>query len=345
MPGWVEIDGAQGEGGGQVLRTALALAIVTGRPLRIAGIRANRPRPGLARQHMAGVRAAAAICGGRLSDVALGTTALEFVPGPVRPGVYRFAIGTAGATSLLLHTVYLPLCLASGDSSLALRGGTHVPGSPSFEYLAHCWAPNLERLGLHVELNLVRAGFYPPGGGEVQVTLRGGARPAPARWEAALERPRCRGWSLQAGLRPEVAQRQRAGALEALAGADIACEVSVGVLQAPSPGTAIALLAEGPQCHACVTALGERGKRAEAVGREAGEAFAALLAARCPVDEHAADQLLLPLALAGAPSAFLTPRATPHLTTNAAVIEAFLPVRIATAPVPGGGTRVSLEPR
>ncbi|HKI97706.1 MAG TPA: RNA 3'-terminal phosphate cyclase [bacterium] len=344
MPDAVEIDGALGEGGGQVLRTALALSIVTGCPFRIHSIRANRRQPGLARQHAEGVRAAAAICGGRVTEAAVGTTALAFVPGSVRPGSYRFEIGTAGATSLLLHALYLPLCLADGSSSLVLGGGTHVPWSPSFEYLAHCWVPNLRRLGLELSVRLERAGFYPPGGGELHVNLHGGSRPRPVHWVEPSERPRCRGWSQQAGLRAEVAERQRAGALEVLEAAGIACPIAVGALEARSPGTAIALLAEGSDCLVCVTGLGERGKRAEVVGREAAQAFAAHLATHCPVDEHAADQLLLPLALAPGPSAFLTPRATPHLLTNARVIEAFLPVRIGTEPAASGGTRVTVQP-
>ncbi len=352
MTDGVEIDGALGEGGGQVLRTALALAIITGRPVRLRNIRANRPKPGLARQHLAALQAAAAICAGRHSPVEVGSTALDFSPGPVRCGDYRFAIGTAGAVSLLLHSVYLPLCLAQGDSTLELAGGTHVPWSPTFEYLAFCWAPNLRRLGIHIHLDLRRAGFYPPGGGSLHVRVRGGAAVGAVHWEAPVTRPRWHGVSLQANLTPEVAARQRQGALAVLGPALMERgllqsremePLTVGTLQAASPGSTIALVAEGVDCSASVTGLGARGKRAEAVGREAALAFAAHVNSCCPVDVHAADQLVLPLALAGAPSTFLTPRATAHLSSNARVIEAFLPVRIGIEPAAPVGVRVMVQ--
>ncbi len=340
----VEIDGSGGEGGGQILRTALALSLITGRRLRIANIRARRRRPGLAPQHLTAVQASAAVSDARVSSLAVGTMELEFVPGPLVPGRYRFDIGTAGSTALLLHTLYLPLALAAGPSRLQLAGGSHVPWSPTYEYLSACWAPNLRRLGLEVSLTLVRPGFYPRGGAEIVARLRGSAAPRAVQWTRPLRGRRLWGRSLQARLDPEVAVRQCQGARAALARRGYDCPIETGVLHANSPGTAIALVAAGPDADACVTGLGERGKRAEVVGAEAAEAFADLLDSACPVDEHAADQLLLPLALAGAPSAFLTPRATLHLTTNARVIERFLPVRIAIAPDEAGRTRVTIDP-
>lgn len=328
----VELDGAAGEGGGQILRTALALSLITGRPFRIHDIRARRKRPGLAPQHLAAVRAAAAVGCARVSGAEPGSAALDFTPGAVRVGSYRFDIGTAGAVSLLLQTVLWPLALQAGPSSLVLTGGTHVPWAPTFEYLSLCWAPLVRRMGVRLALRLAKAGFYPKGGGEVRVELSGGAAPRGVHWDAPVLFDAFTGISLQAGLGEEVAERQAAGAREVLLAAGIPCPIATGALKAASPGTAIALLAGSRWAPVCATALGERGKRAETVGREAAEALARLVHARAPVDPHAADQILLPLALAGEPSVFLVSWPTAHLRTNAQVIGQFLPVCITIEP-------------
>lgn len=341
----IAIDGAEGEGGGQMLRSALSLSLLTGKPFRMVNIRLGRRNPGLARQHLACVQACCAIADSRAEGAEVGATALTFAPGAVRPGRWRFEIGTAGAVSLLLHTLYLPLCLAAGPSELELSGGTHVPWSPSYEYLERCWAPLMARLGLSVSLRLERAGFYPPGGGRLAVRLAGGGHVRAVDWTQPVAEPRLSGVSLQAGLQPEVAERQAQGAAAVLAGRGLSCPIAVGALEASSPGTAIALVAESAVGPACVTGLGERGVRAEVVGRRAAEAFVAYLETGAPLDAHAADQLVLPLALAGAPSTLLVARATAHLAGNARVIERFLPVRIATAPDECGRALVRVLPR
>lgn len=345
MRRWVEIDGAHGEGGGQILRTALALSLVTGRPFRITRIRHRRSQPGLARQHLAGVRAAAAIGRAEVEGAALRSTELSFSPGAVRPGDYRFDIGTAGATSLLLHTVYLPLCLAPGPSTLVLTGGTHVPWSPAFEYLRDCWAPWLAAIGLEVRVRLERPGFYPPGGGRLDVSLAGAGRVQPAAWTGEADFDAVEGVSLQANLSPDVAERQAQGAVRVLQRRGIAVHLRTGSMRADSPGTVIELLARAWPGAVCFTALGERGKRAESVGREAAQAMVEQLGSGAPVDPYAADQLLLPLAVAEGPSAYLTVRATRHLTTNAAVIERFGVARVAIDEDARGRAVVHVTPR
>src|SRR5262245_32018997 len=173
----IEIDGSQGEGGGQVLRSSLALALLTGRAFHLRNVRARRSKPGLQQQHLKSVQAAAEIGQARVRGASLGSCDLAFEPGPVRAGTYRFEIGTAGATGLVLHTVYLPLALrGEGPSEVTLVGGTHVTHSPSYHFLDATWRPHLERLGLHVSLRLDRAGFYPRGGGCVRAFLQ----PCPA---------------------------------------------------------------------------------------------------------------------------------------------------------------------
>src|SRR5260221_5487012 len=160
----IELDGSMGEGGGQILRTSLALSLITQKPFRLTNVRANRSKPGLQPQHLAGVRAAATIGKATVRGDAVGSREVLFEPSPVTPGKYRFAIGTAGATSLLLHTVYLPLAWKTGQpSELTLEGGTHVSTSPSFHFLDTTWRAYLEVLGLPLKLKLVRPGFYPRG--------------------------------------------------------------------------------------------------------------------------------------------------------------------------------------
>src|SRR4029077_9847215 len=165
----LELDGAMGEGGGQILRTSLALSLITGKAFRLTNVRANRAKPGLQPQHLTSVRAAKAIGNATVKGDAVGSREIIFEPGPVVPGKYRFAIGTAGATSLVLHTVYLPLAWKTGQpSELILEGGTHVSSSPSFHFLDTTWRAYLELLGLRIKLKQIRPGFYPRGGGQVE---------------------------------------------------------------------------------------------------------------------------------------------------------------------------------
>src|SRR5436305_1872307 len=178
----IEIDGSFGEGGGQVLRSSLALSLLTGRPFHLRNIRARRPKPGLQPQHLMSVRAAATVGQAQTRGASLHSSDLTFEPGAVKPGRYRFDIGTAGATSLVLHTVYLPLMLGQdGPSELTLTGGTHVKTSPSFHFLDRTWRAYLEAVGLRLRLEMVRPGFYPRGGGEVRAVLQPCAEVAPLR--------------------------------------------------------------------------------------------------------------------------------------------------------------------
>jgi RNA 3'-terminal phosphate cyclase (ATP) len=205
----IDIDGSMGEGGGQILRSSLALSLLTQKPFRLRRIRAKRAKPGLQPQHLQSVRAAAQIGSAQVSGDALGSTELTFRPGPVLTGSYRFAIGTAGATGLVLHTVYLPLALAnSGPSTVVITGGTHVSASPCFHFLESTWRSFLRRIGLQVELQMRRTGFYPRGGGEIQAeisacrALRGLAMTAKPAVSEAICVSAC------AGLAESIAERQ-----------------------------------------------------------------------------------------------------------------------------------------
>ncbi len=331
MSGFLEMDGSMGEGGGQILRSALTLSALTGRPFRMTRIRANRDRPGLMPQHLAAVRAAARVCGAETHGDRKGSGDLEFIPGAIRAGHHDVDIGTAGSVTLLLHAVCYPLVQASGASELVLLGGTHVPHSPAFHDLANAWAPWLDRLGLPVTLVLRRAGFYPAGGGEVSATVPGGAVARPL---TALDRGGLREVIVQSGvgnLPLAIAERQRERALERLRrdrdrlqGARIESEIVP--MRSPSPGTFVTVTARFSSGPATFSALGARGKRAERVADEAVDALFAFLATRGVVDRHLADQLALPLALAPGTSEVRVACVTRHLETNLEVIRRFLEV-------------------
>jgi RNA 3'-terminal phosphate cyclase (ATP) len=340
----IGIDGTIGEGGGQVLRSALTLSLVTGQPVRLHRIRARRARPGLRFQHLMAAQAAACISGGRVAGDRVGSQELQFEPGAVTPGDYHFDIGTAGAAALVLQTVLLPLALASGPSRVTVTGGTHVPFSPCFHYLDWHWRVLMARLGLDFALEMPRAGFFPPGGGELRATIPGTAKVAGLHLPERGRLLGVRGLSAVANLPMEIADRQRGRAAKMLAGLDCPVEIGIEVLPAASAGTMLCLLAAFEHGQACFFALGARGKRAEQVAEEAAAELLGFLATDGAVDRWLADQLLPPLACAAGPSVLRTAEVTLHLLTQAEVIRRFLPTRITIDGAPGGPGTVRVDP-
>ncbi len=332
------LDGSEGEGGGQILRSALSLSLVTGRPFRITRIRAQRKPDGLRPQHLACVRGAVAISDARCEGAAVGSSELEFWPGEVKPGEYLFEVGTAGSAPLLLQCLYYPLVLA-GESRLTLRGGTHVPHSPSYHYLAWVWLPMLTAFGLAGQLVLRRAGFYPEGGGEFKAVI-GDRLPVqdkvhfPAR--GTLRDMDVT--SFVGGLSFEIAERQATAAVSALREKGIYCSAeNLPLPTARSKGTMVFIRAQFEHTLAGFTALGHRGHPAEKVGREAAEQVAEFMESAGALDLHLADQLLLPAGLLASgllqpglsgETLFSAASVTAHLTTNASVVEKFLPARV-----------------
>lgn len=321
----IEIDGAFGEGGGQILRSSLSLSALTGRPFRLYNVRAGRAKPGLQPQHLASVRAGAAICGAQLRGAALHSMDLTFEPGPIAAGDYQFPIGTAGATSLVLHTVYLPLALRGGAASnLTLEGGTHVDHSPCFHFLDITWRRYLEVLGLDVRVRMKRPGFYPRGGGRVDVEIRPCSQLHGLKLAECSPLGRVRGFSAVAGLPETIAQRQAHQAAKRLKRAGLHAEINEETW-AGGPGTVLGIVLDTRPAPVLFFGIGARGKPAERVADEAAEqALAYLDSAPAAVDPHSADQLVLPLALAEGASDFTVSEVTHHLTTNIAVIRRFL---------------------
>lgn len=320
----IELDGSLG--GGQVLRSALSLSMITGRSLKISQIRAKRSRPGLMRQHLTAVLAAAQVCGAQVTGAELGSQALTFVPGPIQGGDYRFAIGTAGSCSLVLQTLLPALLYAPTPSSVHVSGGTHNPLAPPFDFLQHAWLPLLRRMGARAELQLLRHGFVPAGGGEVQAFVQPSTlQPLHLTQRGALLRQEAR--ALLAGIPGQVGERELERVSKRL---DIqASGRNIVWLDADQgPGNALLLQYDCEALTELFCAFGQSGVRAEAVADRAIEQAREWLSSKAAVAEHLADQLLLPMALAGGGS-FTTVRMSAHMHSNIAVIEAFLPVRFA----------------
>jgi RNA 3'-terminal phosphate cyclase (ATP) len=324
----LNIDGSIGEGGGQVLRTSLAVAAIAGKPFRITNIRRRRSKPGLMPQHLNAVEAATAVGMARVSGARLGSQELVFEPTGIGAGGFHFDIGTAGSTSLVLQTVVYPLSFGNADSSLTLVGGTHVPGSPCFHYLKLHWLHYMEKVGLNVELQLELAGFYPQGGGRIRAAVRPVTKLLPLHLAKRGSLKRIRGISAVANLSPEIAVRQKREALRKLGELASTAEFELLSVSAPSPGTFVLLLAEFENSQSCFGALGARGKPAERVADEAVNQLHDFLSTDGSIDYHLADQLVLPLALACGDSEVRTSRVTEHLITNAEVVKMFLPVSI-----------------
>lgn len=333
----LEIDGSYGEGGGQILRTALSLSCLLGKPFRMFNIRKNRRKPGLMPQHLTGVRAAALLSGASLEGDSQGSTELVFGPRGVKPGAYHFDIGTAGSTSLLMQTLLPPLIFGGEASTVSVKGGTHAPLSPPFHYLREVFLPMLKCLGIQVEATIESYGFYPRGGGVVRFAV------APADAVKTLdltERGRLlaiRGVSAVGNLPLSIAERQRRSLMEALAGRLEGVPIEVELAEAPTPGqgTFVFVAARFEGVLAGASALGARGKRAETVGEEAAREFLNYYRSGACLDAHMADQLVLYLALARGASRFTASALTLHLSTNLWVIGQFLPVRYETDPSRG----------
>jgi len=341
-----EIDGAAG--GGQMLRSAVALSAVSGRPVRITNIRGARPQPGLRPQHLTAVQAAARVCSGAVSGAEIGSREIEFRPGPIasQPDL-RLDIGTAGSVTLVLQCLLPALAHAPTRSALTLIGGTDVPFAPPFGYFQHVFAPALAVLGPRVEARLAQRGFYPRGGGDVSVAVNPSPLLRSLEWLDRGRVVRVRGCAASLGLPDHIVRRMRDAALAALRKCgtdDIAVEAEVAAAGA-GEGCGIALWAE---CEGGLrfggSALGRRGKRAEEVGEEAARALLSELRGAAAVDSHLADQLIVWLALAAGPSEFTTSRLTDHLRSACQVADAVVGARFELTEGPPARVRCHPSP-
>lgn len=343
------IDGSQGEGGGQILRTSLALSLVTGKAFRIERIRANRERPGLLRQHLTAVRAAAEVGGAKVTGAELGSSELTFVPrgsggGAARlaGGDYRFQIGTAGSTTLVFQTVLPALALAEKASTVTLEGGTHNKCAPTFDFLARAFLPLVERMGVGVRAEIVRHGFYPAGGGALsfRVETARELRPLEITERGAILRREAR--ATVANLHRSIAEREISAIKRALLWDDAELRVE-SVDDSFSPGNYVTIEIECERVTEIFTSIGARGVMAEAVAEEAAtKASRYLTQKNAAVGEHLADQLLVPLALAGRGAFTTLDPLSSHTTTNIETIKRFLDVHITTQSIGDGACLVEV---
>jgi RNA 3'-terminal phosphate cyclase (ATP) len=339
----VDIDGSLGEGGGQVLRSSLSLAMLSGRSLRLRNIRAGRSKPGLMRQHLTCVLAAARVCAARVEGAEIGSTQLEFEPGPIQAGHYAFAIGSAGSTALVLQTLLPALLVAGGPSRVRIEGGTHVPMAPCADFIARAYLPVLRSLGAQVEFRLLRHGFVPAGGGAIEVEIQ----PQPLR-------------PLQLDRRGDLLALEAEAMVSQLPQRIVERELDTLQRLLPQarlkrrepgpgdgPGNALLLHAQFEGASELITVLGRVGLSSESVAKQAAGAFKRHLAHGAPVGEHLADQLLLPMLIAGG-GHFVTGRPSSHLQTNIETLRAFDLAEIELGPDesdPPRRWRLSLRPR
>ena len=322
----ITIDGSFGEGGGQILRTALALSLVTGKPFRIENVRAARKNPGLLRQHLTAVNAATEISRAEVTGAAIGSRELKFAPGTVVPGDYAFAVGTAGSTTLVLQTVLPALLIASAKSKLILEGGTHNPFAPPFDFLQKAFLPLVNRMRPIVTAELERPGFYPAGGGRMSVTIEPAAElvrlALPARGEVKARRAT----AVVANLPISIAERELMVIARKMSWQRDWMKAE-SVERSPGPGNVVTIEIEGEHVTEVFTGFGERGVRSEAVAEKAAQQARRYIGSEAAVAEYLADQLLIPMSMAGGGS-FTTLPLSRHATTNIEVIGKFLNVSI-----------------
>ena len=336
----IEIDGSEGEGGGQVVRNACALALVTGTPFRITNVRGRREKPGLMRQHVTAMEAACAIGGAECEGLSVGSSEVVFRPGRVVAGEYQFAVGTAGSTGLVLQTILMPLLLADAPSRLVLEGGTHNMLAPPFEFMERCFLPIINRMGPSVTARLLRSGFYPRGGGRIEVEIT----PAPLRAIECINRGvlvERSALAVFAGLPRAVAEREIATARKLLDWPDDAFAVRE-LSESEGPGNILLLEAAFEHVTEVVSGFGKLGVSAERVAQTAAARMQGYLGSDAFAGPYLADQMLLPFALAGG-GTFTTVKPSQHSHTAADVIDRFLGRRCAFTQMPSGTHRMEVQ--
>ncbi len=318
----IEIDGSYGEGGGQILRTAVAMSIVKGTPVKITNIRANRPNPGLSYQHLTALSVAAEICGGELEGGEKGSPEVEFIPGEPRGGYYEFDIGTAGSIALLLQCMIPPASQADGVVEVKVKGGTDVKWSPPYDFFENVFLEHLRRMGLNVSSKLLKRGHYPKGGGEVVLTVEPGS---PDPLPSGEDISKVKGRAFVSSLPEHIMRRMRKQVLKEFV--DMPVDVKLRSYESPSPGTGITLWTEGDRSVG-IGVLGEKGVPAESVGKEAADYIRSTMESGFHLDRWSADQLVPYLAMSKRHGELKVEKVTGHLETNVWVMDMFDPGRL-----------------
>ncbi len=340
-----EVDGATGEGGGQIFRMALALSALTGEEVRITNIRAGRSKSGLARQHLTAARAVASLCHGSVEGLSLGSSELIFRPGPLTGGSLDLDVGTAGSVTLVLQACILPASLAKGPSALRIRGGTDVRWSPPSDYFTSVFLAMLLRMGVGAEMRVLRRGYYPKGGGIVEANVRPASRIEPLVLKDRGRVAQIGGRAHVSNLPGHISERMKKSAIRHLRGlAEVDIEVAVyDEAAATGPGGALVLWAASEETILGSSTLAEKGVRAEEIGEKTAEGLRTDLESKATLDVHAADQLLPYMALAGGRSTFLVREISGHLRTMLWLLAEYLDVKFKEKEL-DGAFRVDVEP-
>jgi RNA 3'-terminal phosphate cyclase (ATP) len=326
----IYIDGSMGEGGGQVLRTSLTLAILTGRRLHIENIRANRPKPGLGKQHLVCVRAAREICGAQCTGAEIGSTSLDFEPGKIKPGEYHFDISSAGSASLVIQTILPVLFTTDGPSTVTVTGGTHNPWSPPYDFLKLNFVPAIAEAGFYADCKLLKHGFYPAGGGKIAFDIKPLENNPGKTIDLCqpMVKPRIYAIVYTARLPARVAQRQQE--LLHKSGLEITDIEHIEVTDSAGPGNCVVIRVIDDKRKIVFTGFGSKGKPSEKVIGEVVNEARDFISSGAAIDHYLADQLLIYMAMQRA-GRFVTNKPSGHLTTNMEVIKKFLPVYIPVA--------------
>ena len=328
--GMIDIDGSVGEGGGQILRTAFAMSAITGKPVNIRNIRADRPKPGLASQHLTAIKAVTEICNGELEGAYKGSERVSFHPGNIEARDMELDIGTAGSISLVLQAILPVLARAHGESNIRIRGGTDVKWSPPVDHLRNTLLPIYKDFGIECELDVIKRGYYPKGGGEVHICIRSQGE---IDWAIPdkTDEPVLSGMINITGLPRKIAERMRNAAMNELdefiepgemSGPDIIIDHREN---GASQGIGILLTFSDGKRNLGVDILGERGVPAEVIGKKAANRLIELMDSGADIDEHGADQIMTLMAISGSSPAFIFPKMTSHISTNLNIIGRFMP--------------------
>jgi len=326
------IDGSEGEGGGQVLRTSLSLSAITGKPVRIENVRGRRKKPCLFRQHLTAFKAAAEICGARMEGAELGSSEIAFYPGDIKGGDYDFSIGSAGATNLVAQTILPILAHADKPSEVKISGGTHNQWAPTFDFLDQTFLPQFRKMGGRASADIEAYGFYPAGGGAIRLAVKPTTETHALALEDRGERVGERVVAIVANLKRGIAERELKTLFKAMNLKPEQGEIIHA--EGPGPGNAVTLFLEYENITEVFIGLGEHGVRAEAVAKKVAQQAQKYLPAKdglgkckTAVGEHLADQLLLPMALFKG-GVFTTTDISQHTRTNIDIIKRFLDIEI-----------------
>lgn len=334
----IAIDGTHGEGGGQILRTSLALSLVTGQPFSISNIRAGRKKPGLMRQHLTCVNAAKEVGNAIVEGGSIGSQSLTFKPGAINPGDYHFAVGTAGSCTLVLQTVLPALLTADSNSIITLEGGTHNPFAPPFDFLKRCFLETVNRMGPEISAELERPGFYPAGGGKFKIDIQ----PAPLKGIELVNRGKTikqTATACVANLPENIAAREIKMVKKLLGWQELE---TIIIPNSQGPGNVLSLTVESENITEIFTGFGVKGITAEKVAKKCVGQVKNYLAANVPVGRFLADQMLIPMAMAGQ-GKFKTLPLSRHTTTNVDIIKRFIDLDISYQEVETGQYEIEIN--